>query len=236
MKYVIYISDNRKPEQFLRACLDRLADAAAKADAKLITVTEKPVHRGDRKLLTPPFAPLPSKRDPGKNWWHGIFHAYLQGLSFCRDDDECYLADDDCLVPPHHFMLHAPFNTVGFNLEVCYLGRKGFFDLYRRACANMAGAYGHARYLRRAFAWKLDEMQTGDFTCYEPAGGGPRPYTSSHAERTPMPIVDIRIFNRTWSPPADAEFREDDPYWGNATALRDSLGITDEAVDLGGDK
>ncbi len=225
---MIYISDNRKPERFLAACLDRLAESAAAAGAKLITITEKSVHRGDRRLLTTPHMPYdriggPPNRRP---IWHGLFYSYLQGLSFCRDDDECYMADDDCLVPPDHFKLPCPWAMVGFNLEVTYLARKGFFELHAtRGGANNCGCYGHAYDMRKAWSWKLDEIATpnGGGFCYEPAEGGPRPYKSTHSAKTSVPIVDIRIYNRTWTPPSDTVYRDEDPYWGKAAKLLKEL-------------
>lgn len=218
MKHIVYISDNSKPERFLTACLRRLYANAINTGCELITVTEKPVEYGHRRLLLSHF-PKP----PGCEKLLGIFIAYLVGLSFCSDAEICFLADDDCLYPDEHFRQGGSFVRACFNIEITYLSRKGFFEMYNRQVLNNAGLFGTAALLRQYMAWKLDEFAAGEFTSYEPAQGGPRPYRSTDT-RTTSPLIDIRIHNHTWSPPPGSTFRDADAYWGSADSLLGKLG------------
>jgi len=161
--------------------------------------------------------------DPKWPKYADIYVRILDGLNGVPDDEPVYLCEDDTLYPDARYFWKLPDpQQVIYNLNLCYLGPRGFV-WYMEGGIALSQLMGSASAVRYNIQLKFEETIAGEMACIEPCSGQYRPYVSATC-RFGVPSVDLRTdFNASWKLPDNLDFFDDLPGWGSGSELWNKL-------------
>jgi hypothetical protein len=148
-----------------------------------------------------------------------IYVRILAGLQAVADTDFVYLAEDDVLYSDEHFTIHErlPSVTWNYDLNLIYLTPAGFAVVHNRASISLSMSVARADIMRGAVIRKLEEIRTGAWSCFEPAGS--QGYATGHtwAETASLDIRENA--QHTWSVGPEIPLFQQEPGWPSAAEL-----------------
>lgn len=206
---ILYYTHNAKPRGFMERCYHYHREQAERVGQKFVAVVAEKFHVTDDVY------------EFSDQWpkYADIYLRILHGLTDVPDEEPVFLCEDDTLYPDERYEWELPCPwTVIYNVNLCYIGEKGF-AWHNRGGIALSQLMGTASAVRHNIGMKLDSCLDKTMSCVEPCSGQERNYQSLACQLS-LPSVDFRTaYNATWSLPEEAEYFEDLLGWGSAKEL-----------------
>jgi len=210
---ILYYTHNNKPRGFMERCYNVHKKQAENVGQQFVAIVREKFSFDDRVV----------EFDPKWPKYADIYVRILEGLTGIPDEEPVYLCEDDTLYPDerYHWALPDPQRVI-YNLNLCYLGPKGFVWFQEGGIA-LSQLMGSASAVRYNIGLKFEETLANEMSCIEPCSGQGRPYQSGTC-RLGIPSVDFRTdYNASWKLPQDIEFFDDLLGWGSGSKLWNNL-------------